>query len=452
MEKKYQVFISSTFTDLREARYQVLNTILSMYHIPAGMELFSATNSKQWELIKREIISSDYYILILGHRYGSLTDEGISYTEKEFDFAIENDIPILAFIKDRDTPTRPSERENDPILISKLEKFYNKVIQNRLCEFWITEEELAKKVSVCLNKEFTNSTRPGWIREYESTKNVKEYIEIYLNSKLKYGLKSITVKTYRPELELLGEFFNKTSINKISPQKIKEYLDYRQEAFNVNAKSTLDTIRSVIKTFFQWLKDENLIKNNPVDKVPTFKSSKSHSIPIDSKDIDKLRLSCVSLRETALLETFLSTGCKLDEIINLTIRNFDSTNKTIFIEKTNMNRRLVPINEITFIALTKYLASRSDNEPYLFVTERKPYRPLTGRAVQFDINKIASRVSLGKVVNTMALRRTFAHRLIEQECPLNIVQSLLGHNNISNTKNTYYTIKTTNLDAVRKFL
>ncbi|WP_052126287.1 DUF4062 domain-containing protein [Ureibacillus massiliensis] len=452
MDKKYQVFISSTFTDLKEARYQVLNTILSMYHIPAGMELFSATDSKQWELIKSEILSSDYYILILGHRYGSLTEEGISYTEKEFDFALENKIPILAFIKDRDTPTRPSERENDHILILKLDKFYNKVIQNRLCEFWITEEELAKKVSVCLNKEFKNSTRPGWIRDYETTKNVKDYIKIYLDSKLKAGIKSITVKNYTPELEILGKFFDTTPINIITSQKIMEYLEYRQEAFNVNAKSTLETIRSVIKTFFQWLKDENLIKNNPVDKIPTYKNNKTHAIPIESKNIDKLRLSCETLRESAILETFLSTGCKLDEIINLSIRNFDPNNKTIHIEKTNMNPRLVPINEITFIALTKYLSSRADSESYLFVTERKPYRQLTRRAIQFDINKIASRVSLEKTVNTKALRRTFAQKLVEQECPLNIIQSLLGHSNISNTKETYFTIKTSNLEAVRKFL
>ena len=85
MEKKYQVFISSTYIDLVEARKKVRDAILSMYHFPVGMEFFGAANEEQWQIISETIDSSDYYVLIVGQRYGSVIPEGhhnagISYT------------------------------------------------------------------------------------------------------------------------------------------------------------------------------------------------------------------------------------------------------------------------------------------------------------------------------------------------------------------------------------
>jgi hypothetical protein len=96
-EKKYQVFVSSTYEDLKEEREQVLKAILEMGHIPVGMELFSAGDEQQWELIKRQIDDSDYYVVVIAHRYGS-RDGNISYTEKEYDYAVSEKIPILGFV------------------------------------------------------------------------------------------------------------------------------------------------------------------------------------------------------------------------------------------------------------------------------------------------------------------------------------------------------------------
>jgi hypothetical protein len=82
MDKRFQVFISSTFTDLKDERQAVLKAILELDHMPAGMELFPATDSSAWQLIKDVIDSSDYYVLIVGGRYGSLDEAGIGFTEK----------------------------------------------------------------------------------------------------------------------------------------------------------------------------------------------------------------------------------------------------------------------------------------------------------------------------------------------------------------------------------
>ena len=86
MDKRYQVFVSSTYVDLQEERQSVLQTLMEMDCIPAGMELFPAADEEQWEFIKRIIDDCDYYLLIIGGRYGSVEYDGICYTVKEFDY------------------------------------------------------------------------------------------------------------------------------------------------------------------------------------------------------------------------------------------------------------------------------------------------------------------------------------------------------------------------------
>ena len=113
MAVKYQIFVSSTYDDLREEREQVLKATLEMGHIPVGMEMFSAADEEQWKIITRQIDECDYYAVIVAHGYGSVVD-GISYTEKEYDYAISNNIPVLGFIIE-DGASWPTDRvDTDP--------------------------------------------------------------------------------------------------------------------------------------------------------------------------------------------------------------------------------------------------------------------------------------------------------------------------------------------------
>src|SRR5687768_10053928 len=97
-DKRYQVFVSSTYKDLTEERKAVTQAIMAMDHIPAGMELFPAFDEDQLSFIKRVIDDSDYYVLIIGGRYGSIDETGISYTEQEFDYAVSKDIKVTVLI------------------------------------------------------------------------------------------------------------------------------------------------------------------------------------------------------------------------------------------------------------------------------------------------------------------------------------------------------------------
>src|SRR5260370_23693696 len=98
MEKFYQVFVSSTFEDLKDEGREVSETLAKAGYMPAGMELFPAADEQQLEYIKRVIDRSDYYVVIVGGRYGSLADDKISFTEKEYEYAVERKIPVLAFL------------------------------------------------------------------------------------------------------------------------------------------------------------------------------------------------------------------------------------------------------------------------------------------------------------------------------------------------------------------
>lgn len=93
---RYQVFVSSTYEDLRlEKRQQATQAVLEMNHMPAGMELFPASDLSQWELIKTVINDSDYYLVIVGGRYGSVHPQtGLSFTEMEYDYPVSTSVPV----------------------------------------------------------------------------------------------------------------------------------------------------------------------------------------------------------------------------------------------------------------------------------------------------------------------------------------------------------------------
>ena len=163
MEKKYQIFVSSTYEDLKEEREQAIKAVLEMGHIPVGMEMFSAADEEQWKLIARQIEATDYYLIIVGHRYGSETEEGISYTEKEYDYAISCGVPTLGFVIDDEAPWPKTKIDSAARKRKKLESFKGKV-KSKLVHFWTNKDDLHGKISISLIKAISTNPRVGWKR------------------------------------------------------------------------------------------------------------------------------------------------------------------------------------------------------------------------------------------------------------------------------------------------
>jgi hypothetical protein len=159
---KYQIFVSSTYEDLKEEREQVIKACLEMGHIPVGMEMFSAADEEQWQIITRQIDESDYYVIIVANRYGSMVD-GISYTEKEYDYAISKGVPTLGFVLDAIAGWPSNRSETVEEARPKLEAFKQKV-RRKPVNFWSSKEDLHGKCSIALMKTFNTQPRPGWVR------------------------------------------------------------------------------------------------------------------------------------------------------------------------------------------------------------------------------------------------------------------------------------------------
>lgn len=164
MEKRYQVFVSSTYADLKEERQRVIQALMEMDCIPSGMELFPAADEEQWQFIQRVIDDCDYYLLIIGGRYGSTTPQGISYTEQEYDYAIQQGMKVVALLHSNPEEIPLGKSEGDPKLRKRLNQFRERVAANRLVKFWKSADELPGLVALSLSKTIKTYPAVGWIR------------------------------------------------------------------------------------------------------------------------------------------------------------------------------------------------------------------------------------------------------------------------------------------------
>jgi hypothetical protein len=163
MEKRYQVFVSSTYEDLREERAEVIQALLELDCMPSGMELFPAGDDEQWTVIKRVIDDCDYYIVVIGGRYGSVGTDGKSYTQREYEYAVSKGKPVMAFLHENPGDIPQSKSEQDPARRQALEQFLD-LAKKKICKFWNSPKELAGMFSRGLAKMKQERPAVGWVR------------------------------------------------------------------------------------------------------------------------------------------------------------------------------------------------------------------------------------------------------------------------------------------------
>ena len=147
----------------------MFQALMEMDCIPAGMELFPAADEEQWAFIRRVIDDCDYYLLIIGGRYGSVTPEGVSYTEKEFDYACEKGIRVIAFLHQKPDDLTVAKSDIDPTARKRLQEFRDKVATGRLVKFWNNANELPGLVALSLSKTIKAYPARGWVRTPSSS-------------------------------------------------------------------------------------------------------------------------------------------------------------------------------------------------------------------------------------------------------------------------------------------
>jgi len=253
LEKKYQIFLSSTYEDLKEERDSIIKAILELYHIPIGMEMFSAEDEDQWEIIRRTIDVSDYYILILGLRYGSKTSSGISFTQKEYEYAMESKVPILAFVMNEEVSLPKNKRDDD---LSDIRKFRNMVLQNsKMAQFWDSKDQLIKNISISLIKQMAHKPRVGWTRtNYPKNQEIMS-TEI---SELSRENRELRAKLFRLE-KRTKKRAPKLEVSVDNPIVDKKFSSFDAKEINIPKKITYDEIDPVMK---HYIKEEHIEKYN----------------------------------------------------------------------------------------------------------------------------------------------------------------------------------------------
>lgn len=250
MEKKYQVFVSSTYEDLQEERKKVMEALLQMNCFPVGMEYFNASDSSQWEVIKSLIRECDYYVLIVAGRYGSVEEEsGKSYTQKEFEYAIEQGVPVISFVHQHPeflpgTKIEPEQSKRD-----KLEEF-KFCVKKKLCKFWDNADGLAAQVVLSLTSLIKTNPRIGWVK-------ANEISSIEANSEiLKLRKENEEIKLYA---NLKDEIENLCQGN--DEIKLKFYYDYKIKSFKKELIFTWnDIIRKLSPVLINGTKESIIAK------------------------------------------------------------------------------------------------------------------------------------------------------------------------------------------------
>ncbi len=216
-KKKYQVFISSTFLDLIEERKIIHDALLLADYIPVEMEEFGSAGKNQSEYIHELLDQTDYYILIIAGKYGSINADGISYTEDEYNYAISKNIPVIPFlIKDVNKLSR-DKTENEEKRQEMLRDFRDKVSSNVLVSFYEDKDELGTKVLASMKRAVEENPRPGWIRANEANDCSTENISNPMDDDLK---------------QLMGLFqelaVDRTIMNEIHSGMTEKEIDYIQ--------------------------------------------------------------------------------------------------------------------------------------------------------------------------------------------------------------------------------
>ncbi len=253
-------------------------------------------------------------------------------------------------------------------------------------------------------------------------------IDLYLSSKKLEGLSENTLKDYKIELRVFSNQCKKATAQ-ITTNDIRTYL----ASFENKKASTIAKKLSVLNSFFSWLVKEEILLRDPTSKIKMPKLPKRLPKGLTIEELEKVRESCETLRQRALIEVFYSTGCRLSELANLDISDINNQSMSAKVIGKGDKERVVYFSFKALYHLNKYLSSRTDDCEALFITERKPFRRLSNRAIQQEIDNIERKSNITKKLHPHVMRHTFATLSMDAGIELADLQHLMGHSNPGTT-------------------
>jgi integrase/recombinase XerD len=244
------------------------------------------------------------------------------------------------------------------------------------------------------------------------------------------GFSQQTLKAYKLQSVLLIRYFKDVQLDTVTTDQIKAYLAKFSES--LKPASLAHRIR-FIKSLFRWSHEEGHIPKNPAAKIKEPKAGKRIPKFLNEMEIEHLREACCSPMEKALFEFMFSTGCRIGEIVSLDRNRINWSNRSAIIRGKGDKEREVYFNIRCEIWLKRYLDNRLDRDSAIFVTERDPHR-MSIAQMRYVIKRISNRAVINKDIHPHQLRHSYATHLLNNRAPLDVIQSLFGHEKSETTR------------------
>ena len=255
-------------------------------------------------------------------------------------------------------------------------------------------------------------------------------LEIFLSAKKVEGCSNKTLRYYRATIVKMLETVS-VSVTHITTDELRQYLaKYEQDS--ECSKANIDNIRRILSSFFSWLEDENYILKSPVRRIHKIKTSKPVKETYSDEALELMRDNCGNIRDLAIIDLLASTGMRVGELVHLNRADIDFDNRECIVFGKGSKERQVYFDARTKIHLKNYLASRTDDNPALFVSLLHPYNRLEISGVEIRLRNLGKKLDIPKV-HPHKFRRTLATRAIDKGMPIEQVQMLLGHSKIDTT-------------------
>lgn len=257
-----------------------------------------------------------------------------------------------------------------------------------------------------------------------------EYLKLFLDAKRIEGCSERTLQYYKVTVEQMLKRIS-TPIRKMTTDEIRTYLvEYQQRGGC--SKVTIDNIRRNISSFFSWLEEEDYILKSPMRRIHKIKTKTVVKEVISDENMEKMRDACDEMRDLAIIDMLYSTGIRVGELVRLNIEDVNMEQRECVVFGKGDKERRVYFDAKAKIHLMEYLASRTDNNPALFVSLDGRHKRLEISGVEIRLRQLGRKLSLDRI-HPHKFRRTMATRAIDKGMPIEQVQKILGHSQIDTT-------------------
>ena len=294
----------------------------------------------------------------------------------------------------------------------------------------LNQKQITELNRVLINRlEFVEILSKEVPYEQDVEKENQRLIDLFLDAKKLEGRSLKTIDFYRTTIQRLLKFVDKP-ILLIGTDDIRKWLLVCGEQMK---PVSVNNLKRNISSFFQWLENEEYIIKSPVKRIGNIKVEKQVKKPFNITETEKLRINCDTLRLRAMVEFLLSTGVRVGELVRLNIDDIDMQDRSCIVLGKGAKQREVFFNERTLIHLKRYLDSRDDRNPALWVTENCPHTRLQISGVGTDLRALGKRAGVADV-HPHRFRRTMASYAVGHGMKIEQVRVLLGHESIETTQ------------------